>query len=113
MLTTTFFPSLRSSSTSRAITSLASADPPGEFTRNTTAFTSGARRASRSAPATVSDPITVLLPSPDSMGPTAYTMATLPPSGCATVSASADSPFSNVNPESSSIENPKNFSGKL
>ena len=71
MLTTKGLPASLSNMVSRQITSLAKALPPGEFTRNTTALTSSASRASRNASAVVSDPMVALSPCPLSIAPTA------------------------------------------
>ena len=55
--TTTGLPAARTLTTSRQITSDAIAEPPGLFTRSTTARAPSSAAAARSAAATVSDPI--------------------------------------------------------
>ena len=68
METTTGFSSL-ASFISLQMTSDARALPPGEFTRNTIAFTFSSLRAFLMALEIRSEPITVSLPSPDLISP--------------------------------------------
>ena len=119
MLTTRVFPASFKRIVSLQITSLARALPPGEFTLRTTALTSEARRAVRSASAVVTDPIVVASPSPDSIAPTAYTTAISPPKG--RDSSSLESPSSTSSErvsirsaiDSSDISKPNMVSGKV
>ena len=72
---TTGLPATLSSATSRRITSLANVLPPGLSMRSTTAFICSSKRASRSCPASVSDPIMPGACSPGTISPEAVMKA--------------------------------------
>ena len=76
MLTTTGLPASRTSSSSRRIISLATALPPGLFTRSTSATASGSVRTERMSEAIVRSPTPETPDSPSRISPSNVTTAT-------------------------------------